>query len=559
LSTSPASGRGRDVILVASGDSRLSANQVCWPAQQALEAKVTKMFADFGWNVMRGHPIDSAKGHGFIDGQARGIEVFRTVDPDAPLVVAEAVWQYTSHVLAGLSKHRGPILTLANWSGQWPGLVGLLNLNGSLTKAGIAYSSIWSEDFTDAFARDGVRQWLDTGRIVHDKSHARPVSDRTFGKKFAEDRDRGAAMGAELLREQAILGVFDEGCMGMFNAIIPDHLLHELGLFKERLSQSALYAAMQRVPLATARAHLEWLTRRGMRFSLGSDEATELTEAQVLEGLQMYDAAVRLAHDFGCAAIGIQYQQGLKDTCVASDLTEGLLNNPDRPPVRDGTGTPLFDGRAIPHFNEVDECAGVDAVITDRIWRDLAIDPSNTLHDVRWGAPTTENGVSEFVWVFEISGAAPASHFIGGYGGATGERQPPMYFPRGGSTLKGVSRPGEIVWSRIYVERDALHMDIGRGGVVQLSEDETQRRWAATTPQWPIMHAVLYGVSRDQLMAKHQANHIQVAYAPDAETATRALVRKASMARAMGLRVNLCGAHEDSLDRHQAAEYRSPR
>ena len=43
-----------------------------------------------------------------------------------------------------------------------------------------------------------------------------------------------------------------------------------------------------------------------------------------------------LADAFGCAAIGIQYQQGLKDLCVASDLTEGLLNNPERPPVRHG-------------------------------------------------------------------------------------------------------------------------------------------------------------------------------------------------------------------------------
>jgi L-fucose isomerase-like protein len=158
--------------------------------------------------------------------------------------------------------------------------------------------------------------------------------------------------------------------------------------------------------------------------------------------------------------------------------------------------------------------------------------------------------------VLEISGAAPASHFIGGYAGAVGERQPPMYFPRGGSTLKGVSRPGEIVWSRIYVADDALHMDIGRGGVVRLSDAETQRRWAATTSQWPIMHAVLYGVGRDQLMAKHQANHIQVAYAPDAVAANQALVRKASMARAMGMRVNLCGNWRETLDDHQAPEHR---
>jgi L-fucose isomerase-like protein len=546
----------RDIVLVASGDSRLPANQVCWPAQAALEETVGRTFGGLGRRVVRGHPVDPGTGHGFIDGQARGIEVFRTIDPDAPLVVAEAVWQYTSHVLAGLTRHRGPILTLANWSGQWPGLVGLLNLNGSLTKAGVPYSSIWSEDFSDAFARNAIAEWLGSGRIRHDVSHARPLHDDAFGAAFGDDLEAGAAEGERLGHEQAIIGVFDEGCMGMYNAIIPDHLLHATGVFKERLSQSALYAAMEGVPLATARRHYEWLLKKGMRFTLGADEATELTERQVLEGLRMYEAAVQIAHAFGCEAIGIQYQQGLKDTCVASDLTEGLLNNPDRPPVFGADGRELFAGRAVTHFNEVDECAGIDGVMTARVWGGLGIDPSNTLHDVRWGAAVKEHGVDEFVWVFEISGAAPASHFIGGYAGAAGERQPPMYFPRGGSTLKGVSRPGEIVWSRVYVQGDRLHMDIGRGGVVRLSGEETQRRWAATTSQWPIMHAVLYGVTRDQLMAKHQANHIQVAYAPSHELARRALVRKAGMARAMGMNVNLCGDHEDSLDRHQAPEHR---
>ena len=546
----------REILLVASGDSRLSANQVCWPAQAALEALVERTFGAFGRRVVRAHAVDPVAGHGFLDGQARGIEVFRTIDPGAPLIVAVAVWQYTSHVLAGLTKHRGPILTLANWSGQWPGLVGLLNLNGSLTKAGIPHASIWSEDFTDPFARKAIAEWLTSGEIRHDRSHAHPVRDGSFGPAFDADRDAGAAAGEALRRDQAILGVFDEGCMGMYNAIIPDHLLHATGVFKERLSQSALYAAMLQVPDDTARRHYQWLLDRGMHFALGTDEATALTERQVLEGLRMYDAAVRLAHAFGCDAIGIQYQQGLKDTCVASDLAEGLLNNPDRPPVLDAGGGALFAGRAVTHFNEVDECAGLDGLITDRVWRGLGLDPSNTLHDVRWGAPVREQGVDEFVWVFEISGAAPASHFIGGYAGARGERQPPMYFPRGGSTLKGVSRPGEIVWSRVYVQGDRLHMDIGRGGVVRLPDEETQRRWEATTPQWPIMHAVLYGVTRDQLMATHQANHIQVAYAPDAVLARRALVRKAAMARAVGIEVTLCGDHEDVLERHQAPEHR---
>ena len=545
------------IVLVASGDSRLPANRVCWPAQEALEGVVQRVFGTLGRQVRRGHAVDPDKGHGFIDSQARGIEVFRQIDPAAPLVVATAVWQYTSHVLAGLTKHRGPILTLANWSGQWPGLVGLLNLNGSLTKAGVAYSTIWSVDFSDDFARRALARWCERGQIDHDRSHVRPFDREQWPATFAAAVDAGHRLGLALQVDQALLGVFDEGCMGMYNAIVPDHLLHPLGLFKERLSQSALYAAMREVSGAQARAHFAWLVERGMTFRLGHDEATELTEGQVLEGLAMYDAAVRLADAFGCAAIGIQYQQGLKDLCVASDLTEGLLNNPERPPVRGADGRVLFDGRALPHFNEVDECAGIDALVTNRVWTHLGLDPSTTLHDVRWGEAVAESGVDEFVWVFEISGAAPASHFIGGYRGATGERQPPMYFPRGGSTLKGVSKPGELVWSRIYVEDDALRMDVGRGGVVRLSEQETQRRWQQTTSQWPIMHAILYGVSRDQLMAKHQANHIQVAYAPGPGRALEALVTKAAMARALGIEVNLCGRLDDALDRHQAREFQA--
>jgi L-fucose isomerase-like protein len=119
-----------------------------------------------------------------------------------------------------------------------------------------------------------------------------------------------------------------------------------------------------------------------------------------------------------------------------------------------------------------------------------------------------------------------------------------MYFPKGGSTLRGISRPGEIVWSRVYVEKGALHMDVGRAAVVELPREETERRWAATTPQWPIMHAVLYGVSRDQFMARHKANHIQVVYADGSKAADRCLLAKASMAAALGMKVSLCGTRK---------------
>jgi hypothetical protein len=72
MSTGRASGPGRDVVLVASGDSRLAANQRCWPARGALETAVEKAFADSGARVVRGHPFDPVKKHGFIGGQASG-------------------------------------------------------------------------------------------------------------------------------------------------------------------------------------------------------------------------------------------------------------------------------------------------------------------------------------------------------------------------------------------------------------------------------------------------------------------------------------------------------
>src|SRR3954466_13820777 len=151
------------VILVASGDLRPAANQLCWPAQKAVEDALAEQIRRLGREVRRGHPIDPEKGHGFIDSQQYGMEVFRQIPADAPLIVVEAVWQYSHHVLAGLLTHKGPILTVANWSGQWPGLVGMLNLNGSLTKAGVRYSTLWSEQFTDPFFRSQLRSWLQTG------------------------------------------------------------------------------------------------------------------------------------------------------------------------------------------------------------------------------------------------------------------------------------------------------------------------------------------------------------------------------------------------------------
>lgn len=528
----------KEVWLVASGDLRPRANEDCWPAQSDMESKLGAAVSALGWTVKRAHPYDPGKKHGFIDSQKHGMEIFRGIPADVPLIVAESVWQYTHHVLAGLTTHQGPILTVANWDGQWPGLVGMLNLNGSLTKAGVEYSSLWSENFDDDFFVNGLKEWFETGKVTHEVNHVRTYDAAQLPQ---EDVQTGSEFGTRLKSKKAIMGVFDEGCMGMFNAIVPDHLLHKTGIFKERLSQSTLYARMLTVSDEEAEAVLQWLLDKGMTFNWGTDGANELTREQTLGQCKMYIAAVRIADDFGCDTIGIQYQQGLKDLAPASDLVEGLLNNTDRPPVYSEDGRELYPGVALPHFNEVDECAGIDALVTYHLWRELGQPGENTLHDLRWGAHYKGEGIDDFVWVFLISGAAPPEHFTGGYKGASSDRQPPVYFRLGGGSLKGVSKPGPIVWSRIYVKDDALHCDLGVGHVADLPEEETRRRWEGTTPAWPIMHGVLEGVSRDQMMARHQANHIHVVYANDEASAHKACRVKAAALSALGIQPHFCG------------------
>src|SRR5207249_3139655 len=219
-----------------------------------------------------------------------------------------------------------------------------------------------------SYFKSGLRQWLSSGHLSHDQRH---VQDLDLVKLPAADEEFGRRVAGQFKQRKAIMGVFDEGCMGMYNAIIPDELLHPTGVFKERLSQSALYAAMQRVPDEEARRVRTWLDAKGVQFRIGMDPETELTDAQILEQCKMYIAAVRIADEFGCDAIGIQYQQGLKDLTPASDLAEGLFNNVDRPPVRDAKGRVLYENQALPHFNEVDECSGFDALVTNRIWTHL--------------------------------------------------------------------------------------------------------------------------------------------------------------------------------------------
>jgi len=551
----------KQAIMIANGDERRAANLAGWPGQEAMEKQLTKAFAREGWTLVRAHEFDPAMGHGFIESQAMGDAVFDRIPADAVLVVAEAVWQYSNMVAYRLWEHKGPILIASNFDGSAPGLVGALGLEACLTKHKFGpdqkgHYMLWSsEEFNDEASKKNLKEFLATGKIIYNTDHAKPL-ESVDTSKYKDAMDFGTFLGQHLKKERARLGVFDPLCMGMLNAAFDEDVLAGTGISIRRLNQSDLFAEMQTIPKERGLAHAKKLEAWGMKVDRGTDFETKVTDDQLAEQGQMYEALVRYAHREGLMGVGIPYQLGLARCCAASDLPEAMLNSSQRPPV-ELDGKVLFDGEPVMCANEADMGCGVDQIMSKMILQGMKISPETTQHDVRWGERYKGKyegkniDVDAFVWVFELSGNTPAEHVKGGWGGVTAVRQPHMYFQKGGAATKCVCKPGEIVWSRIYINAgDELCMDIGRGGVIELSDQETERRWKATTEEWPIAHTITYGVSRDDLMAKHKSNHITIHYAPDAATANDAMFAKAAMAKEMGMKVIVCGnvGIEDSVE-----------
>jgi len=501
-----ASKKSNKVYLVSNGDFRESASTVCWPMQVETIKQVKAAFAKLNVKTEVYPEYDSKRKHGFLTRQCEGTAVFSQIPVDAPVVIVLSCWAYSHHVTGALQTHKGPILLVANFDGTWPGLVALLNHSGSLDRLCVKHSRLWSEKFnSDKFFMKGLAEWVKTGEVRHDMSH---LADASTLKLSSKANKFGEALAADIFKNRRIMGQFDPGCMGMLNAVMSPALLGAVGMPIEYLNQSDLLAEMKLVSDDEAQGHLNWLVDKGAKFMWGHDTNEHLVHAQVISQMKMYSAAGRMVERYGLSAVGIPYQYGLVRSVPASDLVEGMLNNADRPPIISPvTGKVIFKGKPIPHFNEGDIGAGVPQLLMNDIYLKKGMDAETTLHDVRWG----RDYKGKFTWVFEISGAAPPKHW-NGWKNTTIHRQSPMYFPLGGGTCSGVSKPGTITWARCYEQFGQIGMDCGVGESVALPEAEVQDRLNKTCKVWPIMNCQIPGYGRDELMASHMSNHIIVGY-----------------------------------------------
>lgn len=524
-----------EVLLVANADLREPANVTCWPTGQKFETKLQAALEKEGYRIKRAHKIDIERGHGFISSQREGADVFAAIDPEAPVIVLITAWQYSHHLASSLAHHKGPVLLLANFEGTYPGLVGMLCMAGTLTSLGVNYSRIWSETFEDEKFSTDLRTWLRDG-YVHQRTDYLHEVKASHPVMATQEGQAGRQVGEFILKNKAIVGLFDSYCMGMINGVFPQKAMIDVGIPVESVSQSALLVEMAKVPAELRENCLRWYEERGMVFNYGSDGKKELVREQVLEQCAMMIAMARFVKRFGLTGVGVQYQQGLKDSCAASDFAEGALGNAERFPIPDENGDIIQDGKAIPCVNEVDMGSAIPQIMMWQLLESLGLPSETTLHDIRWGSEY--NGT--YYWDLEISGAVPFAHLKGGIAGAEGHRQTPMFFPYGGSTIAGQGKRGRFIWARAYYVGTEVYLHVGTGTAVELPEEEFARRRHATSFEWPLLNAILDGVTRDDLMAGHQSNHLSIAYVPEdkLQAVLRAFVAQAIT---QNIRVSVAG------------------
>ncbi|MEM9190961.1 MAG: fucose isomerase [Myxococcota bacterium] len=476
------------IALFWPGDARRKPNELALPNVEEATLGLERALKKLGRSTYRVE--------GFLEKPHEAIEKLGPIDD--PMIGVCVHWFYGPHTTDGVIGKDNPLLLASNFSGQWPGLVGLLNTGACLESLGRDFSRIWTEqEFSedDAFMAR-LEEWCETGRIRYPEDaivHHAPVS------KEASATARQVA--DEFRRRRALLLMFGDTSMGMINGYFGSRLLQHHGFTEHKIDQAWIVDRGRRIDDRRIDDALAFVKDKGVTFHWGEAGADDFTEEATREQLRDYLVAVDLVDEFKGDCLGWQYQLGLIPLRPPSDFAEGLLNS---------TCRPESTGDTIACATEADQGNAVPMEMMKRLLKAKGLHQAVMFHDVRWGAEHD----GRFLWVLLNSGSCGAyafNHDPDTLAGAHTYRQPSLYFPTPGGTFAGESLPGAMTWARAYIRNDALHMDIGRGEVVKLPPAVRDAWWEGTTRQWPFMAADM-GIGRDTLMAHYLSNHVAVAY-----------------------------------------------
>lgn len=479
----------KKVAVFFPGDARRKPNELAVPNVEAAAVELEKALKKVGRTPYRVE--------GFLEKPHEALDRLGPIDD--PMVGVFAHWVYGPHTTEGVIGKDNPLLLASNFSGRWPGLVGLLNTGACLTSLNRKHSRIWttaSDWTTDERFMAQLDEWCSSGSIRHDESgisYGAPVSREAVA--------RAKRIAAHMKRRRPLILMLGDTSMGMINGYFGPRLLGKYGFSEHKIDQAWIIDRGRRIEQRRIDDAFAFVRDRGVNFHFGENGALDFTEDAAKEQLRDYLAVLDLIGEYGADCLGWQYQLGLIPLRPPSDLAEGLFNSACRPES---------NGDTIATATEADQGNVMPMEMLKRLLADKGLHQAVMFHDVRWGAEHE----GRFLWVLLNSGSCGAyafNHDPNTLAGAHSYRQPSLYFPTPGGTFAGESLPGEITWARAYIQDDVLWMDVGRGEVVKLPPEKRDAWWEGTTREWPFMAADL-GVGRDALMAHYQSNHVAVAY-----------------------------------------------
>jgi L-fucose isomerase-like protein len=477
------------VALFWPGDARPRPNETALPSITEATAQLQRALKKLG--------RESYCVQGFLTRPHESIERLGPIDD--PLIGVFVHWCYGPHTCDGVVGKSNPLLLASNFSGQWPGLVGLLNTGACLEMLGRPFSRVWTDatDWTaDPQFMDRLDQWCCTGRIEYPQTglfrHG-PISPPAC--LIAR------AVASDIRKRRPLILMLGDTSMGMINAYFGPRLLARHGFAEHKVDQAWIIERGRDIQPSRIDAALAFVLQQGVTFHWGEPGAEDFNESATREQLRDYLVVLDLVREFKADCVGWQYQLGLIGLRPPSDFAEGLLNSACRPES---------DGDTIVCSTEADQGNAIPMELLKRLLKAKGLHQAVMFHDVRWGAPHD----GRFLWVLLNSGSCGAyafNHDPGTLRAVHSYRQSAQYFPVPGGTFAGESLAGAITWARAYVRGDTVWMDVGKGQVVKLPAEVRDRWWGGTTREWPFMAADL-GVSRDAFMAHYLSNHVAVAY-----------------------------------------------
>ena len=398
---------GQRIALFWPGDGRDAPNELAVPSATRATAQMEQALRKLGQSPYRVE--------GFLSKPHHGSEKLGPIED--PLIGICVHWFYGTNVTDGVVGKDNPLLLASNFSGEWPGLVGLLNTGACLEYLDRPFSRVWTDapDWTaDEVFMGRLEEWCRNGAIAYDEGALDldcPVSEEAT--RVARE------VAGELRRRHAMLLMLGDTSMGMINGYFGPRLLSKHGFTEHKVDQAWIVDRGTRIDEHRLDEALRFVKDRGVTFHWGEPGAEDFDEHATREQLRDYLVVLDLVDEFHADCLGWQYQLGLIPLRPPSDFAEGLFNSVCRPES---------NGDTIACATEADQGNAVPMELLKRLLKARGLHQAVMFHDVRWGAEHD----GRFLWLLLNSGSSSAyafNHDPDTLRGVHSWRQPPMYFP----------------------------------------------------------------------------------------------------------------------------------